>query len=520
MKYEIMSEKISTAKFREAVESYLVRNPSSFSTCCQHVFREGGSGISELLLYHIWQERHFDARNLATTENHSIEILDWGVRNHSTGPDFRDTIIKINGRVRRGDVEMHLKSRDWYGHGHHLDPNYNRVVLHVVMWHHSHSPRSKKMNGRIAPILLIHDFLDKSLQDLRDHLNSLYQFAHYPCQKKIADSSEGCAVFCDKLIVLGEKRFLQKLEKFQKLYAESGSWDHAAYQGIARAMGYSKNSEPFEKLARFVPYHKLQTWLKDQPNKSISHLTLTLQSILLGASGLLISPSGTNEKFSYDKETLKYLGKMESIWKAWKRRFPTASLSAEEWTFSGIRPANYPTRRIAALSSILTNFLPEDLLSAMIKPIIDQSDPDAVIAKFYDEFHIPATGFWQYHYRFRERVHGDANVEKKSADRGLLGKSRIQEIMVNVVFPLILSYARHIDDAPLKTRVWDIVRSMKTRGDNRILRGFFKLWGCGSRVPADHENQEFLKKVVVQQGLIRLHKKICQLKQCEQCPLI
>ena len=53
--------------------------------------------------------------------------------NHGPGPDFRGAILlDAAGRARRGDVELHRRPAGWRSHGHHRDPAYARVLLHVV----------------------------------------------------------------------------------------------------------------------------------------------------------------------------------------------------------------------------------------------------------------------------------------------------------------------------------------------------------------------------------------------------
>lgn len=53
--------------------------------------------------------------------------------NRGPGPDFRGAILlDAHGRARRGDVELHCRPAGWRSHGHHRDPAYARVLLHVV----------------------------------------------------------------------------------------------------------------------------------------------------------------------------------------------------------------------------------------------------------------------------------------------------------------------------------------------------------------------------------------------------
>jgi hypothetical protein len=64
----------------------------------------------------------------------SIKINNRGTWNRfSPGPDFKNASIRIGNITWYGDVEIHVKASDWFKHKHHLDPNYQNVILHVVM---------------------------------------------------------------------------------------------------------------------------------------------------------------------------------------------------------------------------------------------------------------------------------------------------------------------------------------------------------------------------------------------------
>jgi len=81
-------------------------------------------------LCRLWAARAFAADALATTDGAALRIIYPGRRTGTAGPDFRDAMLAdAAGRVRTGDVELHLRSRDWIAHGHRADPAYNGVPL-------------------------------------------------------------------------------------------------------------------------------------------------------------------------------------------------------------------------------------------------------------------------------------------------------------------------------------------------------------------------------------------------------
>lgn len=90
--------------------------------------------VSEKLITQIWQSRWMK-RRLFTSDGKWVRVVFSGRANRDCGPDFRGVVIATEqGQLLRGDAELHVRSSDWWAHRHHCDPNYNNVVLHVVMW--------------------------------------------------------------------------------------------------------------------------------------------------------------------------------------------------------------------------------------------------------------------------------------------------------------------------------------------------------------------------------------------------
>ncbi|HOQ89093.1 MAG TPA: DUF2851 family protein, partial [Candidatus Hydrogenedentes bacterium] len=64
-------------------------------------------------------------------EGHRLEVHHPGRKNTGPGPDFTHAQIGFNGEIIRGSVEIHRHAGGWTAHGHHTDPRYNDVILHV-----------------------------------------------------------------------------------------------------------------------------------------------------------------------------------------------------------------------------------------------------------------------------------------------------------------------------------------------------------------------------------------------------
>ncbi|MDE2669920.1 MAG: DUF2851 family protein [Chloroflexota bacterium] len=75
-----------------------------------------------------------------------------GVPAPGYGPDARDAVIELDGAELCGDVEFHLRASGWHAHGHHDDPAYARVVLHVVEENDGAALVTPHASGRAIPL--------------------------------------------------------------------------------------------------------------------------------------------------------------------------------------------------------------------------------------------------------------------------------------------------------------------------------------------------------------------------------
>lgn len=86
--------------------------------------------ITELDLCRAWTQLPRSIQ-LVTADGRHVEIVHLGAWTHGLGPDFRGAMICFDGAdLQTGSIELHLRSRGWTDHGHHLDPRYNDVVLY------------------------------------------------------------------------------------------------------------------------------------------------------------------------------------------------------------------------------------------------------------------------------------------------------------------------------------------------------------------------------------------------------
>ena len=75
----------------------------------------------EALLHYVWQHRLFPQTSLSTTQGEVVEVLDVGLHNTDAGPDFFNAKMRIGTQLWVGNVEIHLRSSDWFRHQHETD---------------------------------------------------------------------------------------------------------------------------------------------------------------------------------------------------------------------------------------------------------------------------------------------------------------------------------------------------------------------------------------------------------------
>lgn len=91
---------------------------------------------------------------LRLEDGRSLQVVFPGVPGGGAGPDFRGAILDVEGDLLQGDVELHLRASGWRAHGHHRDPAYARVVLHVVAVNDTGAAATLHANGRSVAILV------------------------------------------------------------------------------------------------------------------------------------------------------------------------------------------------------------------------------------------------------------------------------------------------------------------------------------------------------------------------------
>ena len=434
--------------------------------------------VSEKLIADIWQRQVIT--DLVTDAGQQLQIIYPGRASNCSGCDFLDAVFSIDGKVIKGDIEIHVKSSQWYSHGHNQDPKYNRIVLHIAMWHDSRSP-TLLQNGKTIPTVCLSSFLGNSVDkfhraDLRRHpLPSCPQAREYlntACLNRL-------------LATAGEKRFAAKKTSFQIALNEDEA-GQVLFRGIARALGYANNTEPCEELADRIPLSLLEK-LEPEPDA-------VRQAWILGTAGLLPSQRLNTTYKPFEDEEVE---KLETIWES---TGAVATMKKTNWCFFRVRPDNFPTRRLIALSHILARYGKSGLLQGMLE-LVEKAPPQAGHRWLEDGLTIAGQGYWANHFDF-------GVVKKRSS--ALLGREKAAEIAINVILPFVCAWGKIVAEPKLKKKAAQIYHHYPKLGDNELTR---------------YMKQQLLLKSQVglsarqQQGLIHIFNTYCRCRSCASCPV-
>ena len=88
--------------------------------------------MQEDFLHYVWQHKKMTLKSLKTTTKEPINLKAVGLPNLNSGPDFFNALLTIDTQLWAGNVEIHVKSSDWYVHNHETDAAYDNVILHVL----------------------------------------------------------------------------------------------------------------------------------------------------------------------------------------------------------------------------------------------------------------------------------------------------------------------------------------------------------------------------------------------------
>jgi hypothetical protein len=220
--------------------------------------------MREVDLYSIWAKQSLN-HDLYTTSGQAVRVIYPGNLNTDRGADFKDAFLRIGNEEFHGDVEIHVKKGDWLQHKHQVDPEYNKVILHLI-WENDNSQIFTQAEREIPTVLLSEFFL--------------------PNPEIEANLAYNCHFFSglDKLQLnyllfsYGRKRLREKADHIrQASYLEP--YEDTIYRVIAESLGSPNNKLGMKLLAERIKKRDLQAISKA---KLESYIEKIIKDIGLG----------------------------------------------------------------------------------------------------------------------------------------------------------------------------------------------------------------------------------------------
>lgn len=353
--------------------------------------------MKEDFLHYLWKFKKFDTLNLKTSNQEEITISNVGQYLELAGPDFFNAQITIGNQKWAGNVEIHVKSSDWYVHHHEKDSGYENVILHVV-WEHD-SEIFRKNNSEI-PVLELKNYV--SAEIVNNYRKLLSPKSWIFCEKQLKEIPQFA------LVNWQERLFFERLERKAKpilemLESTNNDWEAVLFSLLAKNFGLNTNGEIFLKIAQSIPFSVIRKECFEVEN---------IEALLFGSAGLL----DVEKEDAYFKDLkFRYFYLLH--------KYQIEKNGIEPVQFFKHRPDNFPTIRLSQLANLYHKR--QNLFSR----IIQLNSLEAI----YDVFGVSVASYWQTHYQF------DKESPKK---RKALAQSFMDLIVLNTVIPLQFAYAK------------------------------------------------------------------------------
>ena len=414
--------------------------------------------MQEDFLHYIWKHKKFRFNNLETTTGESIVVTSVGQHNFNSGPDFFNAKIKVGDQLWAGNVEIHIKSSDWFLHSHEQDKAYDNVILHVV-WEDD-TEVFRKDNTPI-PTLQLKDVVDVTMLNNYKKLFAK-QNKWINCENDFPSTDD--FVLTNWL----ERLYLERLERKSEtintlLVASKNDWESVFFKMLTKNFGLKVNGESFFSLGQSIDFSIIR---KTQSNPHV------LEAFLFGQAGLL----------KQDIENAYYLD-LKNEYKFLKQKFGLQNNQVLPLQFFRLRPSNFPTIRLSQLANLYNKH--QNLFSKVIE--LNE------VEDFYELFKVSTSDFWETHYTFQK-------TSKTSIKK--LSKSFVDLLLINTILPIKFCYAKQkgveIDSEIIK------IATAITSEKNNIISAFNNL-------------KKVSKSSLDSQALIQLKTEYCDKNNCLKC---
>ena len=416
--------------------------------------------MNEDFLHYVWKYQLFSVHDLKTTSKEDVVILKVGTHNYNSGPDFLNAQLKLDDQLWVGNVEIHLKSSDWYAHHHEIDENYDAVILHLV-WEDDATVYMK--NNKPLPVLVLKDFVfATALNNYRNLFSAKQNWI--PCEKEIS-TVDNFTIDNWKERLFFERLELKSIEINRVLSDNQNDFEAVLFQLLAKNFGLKVNGEVFFSLSKSFDFSILRKVSLDETQ---------LAALLFGQAGFL-------EEVVEDD----YHQQLKTAYNYLQHKYNLEPIAKVQFSFFRMRPPNFPTIRIAQLITLY--HLHQNLFSKMMQI--------ETLKGFYDLFEIDVHPFWKTHYTFDK-------VSKTSPKK--LTKSFVDLLLINTIVPLKFLYQKNRGEVN-EMGFLSILKKIKPE-KNSIISKF-------------NEIEILSKNAYETQALLELKNNYCAKKRCLQCAI-
>lgn len=450
--------------------------------------REERERLSEHSIQCLWYDQVFRTSGLKTVEGQRLKIVSPGWWNHGEGPDFRGAQIEFNGELVNGDVEIDLEPSGWRAHGHGLDGRYNNVILRILLDGTVEPGSVRTAEGRGVPTLVLRPYLIESQLDWAEQVDGDDEVEvpySGPGRCAALAEAQGIEPLREFLLLAAEWRMLNKARALRERMDRAGL-AQAVYEDLLYACGFSHFKQHFRALARALPYERARQLAQRDP--------MLLEAALLQLAGLL--PTSLPEEAT----GMVHFARMRGL-----RNAELANLRALPltWRRAGVRPINYPERRIAGVALLVARTARQGLVETMMDCWRVHEKPRAQ-REALEELFPRAMGFWSEHCTWTGK-----KLQKRSQP---IGAGRIRSIIGNVFVPAALAIARHERDRELEECVQRFFSALPAEPSNHIIERMVPRVAPGAQLRLTFQ---------LQQGLIQMHQDWCEPNpSCRNCALL
>lgn len=416
--------------------------------------------MREELLHFLWNNKFFCTRKLKINSNENLEIINTGSWNNNSGPDFLNAQIYLDNQLWVGNIEIHVKSSDWYTHQHELDTNYDAVILHVV-WEYDVDVFMK--NQKLLPTLELKTVIEPRILRIYEKLmRKENKWIH--CQNSLYEV--GDFIFNNWLERLYFERLERKTIAIRRLLLQTNNdYEAVLFYLIAKGFGLKVNSEAFLKLVMSFPFKVL---------KKVRYSNLQLSALFFGQAGFLEA----------NKDEV-YYNRLKKEYSYIKIKYGLKPMKCEYFEFFRVRPLNFPTIRIAQLVALAHKH------SNMFSKLIKMDDVDSI----YRFFSVELDDFWKEHYTF--------DTSRKKRDRSI-SKSLVNSLIINAIVPIRFVFMEEKGCSDIEQLLY-VLNQIEIE-KNVIVSKFSEI-------------RTFEKRALSSQALIELKTNYCDHSKCLKCAI-